>query len=262
MADHDDGAAGAATAGEVPAGLRVGPTPQALLAGIGPVLARLLAGLVEGRSADDPVDLAIAGGFVATDVLPAAARELGALDWSRLRVWWVDERFVAAGDAARNDREARESFLSRAPGVQTRPMPSDDGRGVERACQEYLALWRREMAGRRLDLALLGVGPDGHFASLFPGHPQLDAVGEVLVEDHSPKPPPVRLTLSRGVVTASRRIWVAAAGASKAHALGRALGGADPHEVPAAALVGPRTTWWLDAGAAREVAGLDGAPLP
>ncbi len=230
-------------------------------------LTQILAELTQDRSpAEGPIELAVAGGFVATDVLsrvdaaPApggdhAGRPRPA--WDRVRVWWADERYVPASDPDRNDTSAFDALFTRTAGVDLRPMPVDDGtRALSEAGRTYRDEWTREMSGRRLDLAVLGMGPDGHVASLFPGRATLDAAEPVLVEPDSPKPPPPRITLSRGVLTGARRIWVVAGGGAKADALARAFApGADFHEVPAAALRGPRTTWWLDRDAAARLPG-------
>ncbi len=238
----------------MPTDLREFPTDAILAQEVGHAAGRLLTQLSATRSPADPVELAIAGGFVATRVLPSLAETTPDLDWSRIRVWWVDERFVPADDPQRNDREALEALFSHTPGVTLERMPDDRGQSLDQAVGAFGARWNAVMAGRSIDFAILGVGPDGHFASLFPGHPQLDRTDDVLAVENSPKLPPRRLTLSRPVITGARRIWVAAAGSGKADALARALTpGTDYHEVPAAALRGQRTAWWLDAAAAQRI---------
>ena len=183
-----------------------------------------------GRSAsDNPVDIAIAGGFVASSVLSRVDSDDDAERpaWERVRVWWADERYVAADSPDRNDAEAIEGLFARTPGVDLHPMPTNEGQSIQEAAQACLEEWQSHMEGRQIDVAVLGMGPDGHFASLFPGHSTLDGTDDVLLEEDSPKPPPARLTLSREVLTSARHIWVIAGGASKAEALGRAsyLGG-------------------------------------
>jgi 6-phosphogluconolactonase len=243
--------------GGQPDDIRVLPDAEALSREAAAALTDLLAGLTRARrGVSGPVDIAVAGGFVSSGVLALVDAGDGhaAPDWRRVRVWWADERYVPAGDPDRNDADAWRRLFSRTDGVDLRRMPSSDGdRPLHEAAAAYLGQWRAQMTGRHLDLAVLGMGPDGHVASLFPGHGQLDAVDDVLAEDDSPKPPPLRITLSRGVLASARRIWVVAAGTAKSGALQRALGGADPHEIPAAALRGPRTTWWLDREAARRL---------
>ncbi len=233
-------------------------------------LTALLADLTRRDPRLGPVDLAIAGGFVSSCVLahvdrPTTRRadsgEPSVLptsgphpDWSRVRVWWADERFVRADSPQRNDADAVRTLFRRTPAVELHPMPADEGTlTLEAAGRQYLAQWRTMMGGRVLDLAVLGMGPDGHVASLFPHRPTLETVEEVVVEPHSPKPPPSRITLSGRVLTSASRIWVIAAGQPKAQAFGRAFAGADPRDVPAAALRGPRTTWWVDQEAAAQL---------
>lgn len=209
-----------------------------------------------GRSAsDNPVDIAIAGGFVASSVLSRVDSDDNAERpaWERVRVWWADERYVAADSPDRNDAEAIEGLFARTPGVDLHPMPTNEGQSIQEAAQACLEEWQSHMEGRQIDVAVLGMGPDGHFASLFPGHSTLDGTDDVLLEEDSPKPPPARLTLSREVLTSARHIWVIAGGASKAEALGRAFAGADFHDIPIAALRGERTTWWLDEEAAAQL---------
>ncbi|WP_051259470.1 6-phosphogluconolactonase [Schaalia suimastitidis] len=205
----------------------------------------------------ETIDVAIAGGFVATTVLPALAAHTDAIDWSKIRIWWVDERFVPAGHKDRNDAEAIAQFLFRLPQLRLMPMPTDSGQGLEAARTEFEAVWTREMAGKNLDLALLGMGPDGHFASLFPHDEWLHLGSDappVLAVSHSPKPPPLRLSLSLPVIAASREIWLATGGSSKAEAIGAAMTGASPAQWPVAALCAPallpRLSLFLDQEAA------------
>ncbi|MGO3796225.1 MAG: 6-phosphogluconolactonase [Pauljensenia sp.] len=234
--------------------LRVYPGPEELGQAVADALVGTLTELL-GRVPDRPVDLALAGGSVNSLVLERLRGRESVLDWSRVRVWWVDERFVPAEDPRRNDKAAREALLDGLPGVQLRPMPADDGtRSLERATADFAFEWHAEMGGRSPDLAIVGTGEDGHFASLFPGHPQVDATESVVAEPHSPKPPPLRISLARDVVTGSGHLWLVAAGGSKARPVAQALEGADVHDVPVAALARPGAVWWLDEAAARLLA--------
>ncbi|HTJ61431.1 MAG TPA: 6-phosphogluconolactonase, partial [Candidatus Saccharimonadales bacterium] len=123
----------------------------------------------------------------------------------------------------------------------------------ERAARDYAETLRFVLGSPPvLDLALLGVGEDGHIASLFPGRPALHAIEpHVLVEEASPKPPPLRLTLSLDVLAGAREVIVAAFGTPKAAAMAEAL--QDPEsELPLALLLrrAPRATVMLDEEAA------------
>ena len=171
-------------------------------------------------------------------------------DWSRVELWWGDERFVADGDGDRNDAQAREALLDRVPLDPRRvhPMPAADGptTDLDAAAESYAGQLREQGSGR-FDVVLLGVGPDGHVASLFPGFPQLDVEDTVAVAVRdSPKPPPQRISLTFPALERSDEVWFMAAGDEKADAVRRALiPGTDPHDVPAARPRGVRRTLWL-----------------
>lgn len=187
-----------------------------------------------------PVEVAISGGFTTTALLPALLELDDEIDWSGVRFWWVDERFVPAGHFDRNDEEAIASVLSKLPGVSWEPMPCDEGQGLEKARQDFLATWNRVMGPRCLDIALLGMGPDGHIASLFPGDEWVvlgsDSPAIISVDD-SPKPPAQRLSLSMPVICASKHIILATGGESKAEAIAGILGSESASVYPAAALL-------------------------
>jgi 6-phosphogluconolactonase len=160
--------------------------------------------------------LALPGGSVARAFLPALSR--ARLDWSRVHVFWADERAVPLDDPESNAGLARSlGFLDRVPEASVHPMPATEP-DLHAAAARYESILM-ETAGRPavLDTVLLGVGPDGHVASLFPGHPLLAetrrGVGAVL---DAPKPPPRRLSLTLPVLTAARSVLVAAFGAEKA----------------------------------------------
>jgi 6-phosphogluconolactonase len=107
----------------------------------------------------------------------------------------------------------------------------------------------------QFDAVLLGIGPDGHCASLFPGHPGVYEQDAAVIAVHdSPKPPPTRISLTFRALDAANEVWFIAAGTSKAHAVARALGGADRVDVPSAGPHGrQRTLWLLDQDAAAEL---------
>lgn len=219
--------------------------------------ARLLLGLLDAQSVRDPVHLAIAGGSVGEGVLGAALRSplLPAVDFTGVHLWWVDERFVAADSPDRNDLQAR-AFCEAVglPQANVHPMPSagpgsDADAGA--AAARYASLLGESAAGARFvfDLVLLGMGPDGHIASLFPGSGSLDATEALVVAEYdSPKPPPVRLSVTLPVINAARQVWLVVAGAAKADAVAAALQGT---ELPAGRVHGQDVTLWLlDAAAA------------
>jgi 6-phosphogluconolactonase len=186
------------------------------------------------------------------------------VDWSRVDVWWGDERFVASDDPERNDRQAREALLAALPldPARVHPMPASDGPDGDDP-EAAAARYAQELAkaGRpghallpHFDVLLLGVGEDGHVASVFPEHPVAYETRPVSAVRGSPKPPPNRITLTLPTINAAEEVWLIAAGAGKAAAVSMALTGAGPVQLPAAGVHGvDRTLWLLDRAAATEL---------
>jgi 6-phosphogluconolactonase len=164
-------------------------------------------------------------------VRESAGREL----WSSLKLTWVDERVVPVGDAQSN---RGESFRKGALSV-TQPVALElplvlDGEDGPTAAKRAAGVFTRDFGGA-LDVALLGIGEDGHVASLFPGKPEVESEGPVLAIHDSPKPPPNRVTLSIPVLARPglQRIIVAI-GSGKREAIDRLLAG--DKSIPAARL--------------------------
>ncbi|MGO1287342.1 MAG: 6-phosphogluconolactonase, partial [Cellulosimicrobium funkei] len=135
-----------------------------------------------------------------------------------------------------------------SPGPPPRPAPPPAT--PEESATAYAAtLAEHAPDGERVpafDVLLLGMGPDGHVASLFPDHPGLDVTGTPTAGVHgSPKPPSERVTLTFEAIARARQVWVVAAGAEKAPAVASALAGASPRETPAGAVAGTEATLWL-----------------
>jgi 6-phosphogluconolactonase len=168
--------------------------------------------------------IAIPGGSVATTCFPALAAL--PLDWRQLRCFWVDERAVAPLDPESNYALAHNLWLAPAaiPPSSIHRMPADNP-DLDAAAAAYSDVLTSVIGPPAiLDFVLLGVGPDGHVASLFPNHPALDcANARVAAIVDAPKPPPRRLTLTMPVLTAAERVVVVAFGAEKAEALREAL---------------------------------------
>jgi 6-phosphogluconolactonase len=141
-------------------------------------------------------------------------------DWSGVHLWYGDERCVPYEDPESNHGQVVERLQAR--GATWHPMPAM--LGPEAGAGAY----ERELGDVVLDLTHLGMGPDGHTASLFPHHPLLDATGRVAGISDSPKPPPERITLTLPALNGSRRIVLLTTGAAKADALARVLAGPDP----------------------------------
>jgi 6-phosphogluconolactonase len=185
---------------------------------------------------------------------PRAAYELAAErdgDWSGATVWFSDERCVPPDDENSNFGMADGALLSRLS-RPPRVMRIEGELGFEAAAGAYDALLREHLGGRpRFDLILLGVGPDGHVASLFPGFPQLDAEAIAVPVVGSPKPPPERITLTFAALNRTREVWFLVAGEGKAEAVARALADdGSVHQTPARGITAEPRTWWLDQPAA------------
>jgi 6-phosphogluconolactonase len=186
------------------------------------------------------------------------------VDWDRLDIWWGDERFLPSGHEERNETGARAALLDRLRVDESRvhPMPSSDtGESPEDAAERYAAELRA--AARpddhgevpSFDVLMLGLGPDAHVASLFPGMPALyEEERPVVAVRGAPKPPPTRLSLTLPALRTAREVWIMAAGESKAKAARLALSDAGPVQVPAAGARGrSRTLFLLDRAAAKEL---------
>lgn len=187
----------------------------------------------------------------------AAYRELldEAVDWTNVEFWFGDERFVGIDLPDRNDGQARDAFLDRVGATQVHSLADNDcSLSAADAARGYAAT----LPSQPFDLTLLGLGPDGHVASLFPGFSQLYETEELTAAVFdSPKPPPVRVTLTYPALNNSDVVMFIVAGADKADAVARALapdGTID--ETPARGVTGLReTVWLLDEPAAHRLSG-------
>lgn len=176
----------------------------------------------EAIAARGRFSLALPGGSVATTCFPRFAE--APIDWSRVHFFWGDERAVAPTDESSNYGLAERLWLERitklGPTIHRMEAERAD---LDEACARYEQALRRNGP---LDLALLGMGPDGHVCSLFPGHALLDEHTRLVVPiTDSPKPPPKRLTLTIPALHASRNVFVVATGEAKADALRRIRAG-------------------------------------
>jgi 6-phosphogluconolactonase len=231
------------------------------------VAARLVTRLVDICAARGEAALVLTGGGIGTRVLTelAASPARDAVDWRHLDIWWGDERFLPAGDPQRNDTIARRALLDHVDvrPARVHPMPGPDGpdgNDPEAAGARY-AGWlasasRPEDHGETpsFDVLLLGIGPDAHVASLFPGMPALYEERTVVAVHGAPKPPPVRLSLTLPAIRAAREVWIIASGTDKAGAVRLALSGSGQVQVPAAGAKGrQQTLFLLDRAAAARV---------
>lgn len=189
----------------------------------------------------------------------ALLRYLGAsgprIDWSKIHLFWGDERYVSEEDDERNDKQARAALLDHVdiPPGQVHPMAASDGEfgtDLDAAALAYEQVLAANAAlGERapnFDVHLLGMGPEGHVNSLFPHTAAVRETTRLVVPvEDSPKPPPQRITLTLPAIQRSREVWLIVSGRAKAEAVAAAIGGADPVAVPAAGAVGRESTLWL-----------------
>ena len=220
------------------------------------VAARLLTRLVDAQTSRGTASVVLTGGTIGIAALTAlrTSPALHAVDWSRVDVWWGDERFVAADDADRNDVQARAALLDALDLDPARVHPVEprggrDGADPDAAAARYAA----ELAAAaphdqdvpEFDVLLLGMGPEGHAASIFPESPAAYDERTAFAVHGCPKPPPTRVSLGFCAIAAAREVWLVVSGAEKAPAVALALSGAGRVQVPAAGAVGRRQTLWL-----------------
>jgi 6-phosphogluconolactonase len=165
----------------------------------------------------------------------------------RLHLCWVDERGVPVGHGDRNDGAMLAAWDAGGPRpAYVHPMPAEQ-EDLEAAADAYAATLTDIGAGEGFDAVLLGIGEDGHIASLFPDHPFLDDLGVCAAIADSPKPPPRRLTVSLPVLAGSGSLVVLVLGAGKAEAMGTALAGPN-RTVPVSLLPTDATQIFVDDG--------------
>ncbi|WP_055543930.1 6-phosphogluconolactonase [Streptomyces kanamyceticus] len=228
--------------------------------------ARLITKIVDAQSARGYASVVLTGGRNGNGLLAAlsSAPARDAIDWSRLDLWWGDERFLPDGDPERNYTQAREALLDSVPlnPARVHPMPASDGPYEADAAAEIYAAELAAAAGPEdhgpvptFDVLMLGVGPDTHVASLFPELPAVRETERTVVGVHgAPKPPPTRVTLTLPAIRSAREVWLLAAGEDKAKAAAIALSGAGEIQAPAAGAYGrSRTLWLLDTAAASQL---------
>lgn len=210
------------------------------------VAARLITAVLDAQSARGEASVVLAGGTVAIASLSAVAASPAchAVDWGRVELWWGDERYVAGDSPDRNALQARQALLDHVPvdPARVHEMGSSDGEDIDAAAARYAALVD---AAEPFDVVLLGMGPEGHTASIFPESPAAYETRSAFAVRDCPKPPPLRISLSFNALSRGREVWLVASGAEKAGAVAAALGGADRVQCPAAGPQGTVATRWL-----------------
>ena len=193
--------------------------------------------------------IALAGGTTPRRTYELLAAEID--DWTGVEIWFGDERAVGPDDPESNYRMAQETLLGGSSEPDVHRIEGE--RGAEAAAAAYADLLAERLPIEDgvpvLDLALQGLGPDGHTASLFPGNPAVEAGGVCVAVHDAPKPPPDRITLSVLVLRAARAIVFLATGSEKADAVRGLLAGPNP-VIPSSLLAGERTEVIVDRAAA------------
>lgn len=223
-------------------------------------------------------DLALTGGSDSIKALEYMASNplIDVIDWARVHIWWGDERFVAADNEDRNALQARRGLLDalvdagKLPSANIHEMAADTRAALDvesasdaetdtlldQAARDYERELISELGSEPVfDLLTLGMGPDGHYASLFPGHQEIGITDRLVVGvNHSPKMPPLRLSLTAPALARSRRTWFFTAGTGKAEALRNVFDKPDNPEYPSSfANGGDEFIWFTDIAAAAQV---------
>lgn len=196
--------------------------------------------------------MALTGGSAATALYPVLAQ--APLDWTKVHVFYGDERCVPPTHVDSNHKLAHDAFLSRVPIPAAQVHRVDGERAPDVAAADYERTLLDVTNGTgALDAVHVGMGPDGHVCSLFPGHPLLDEQSRLVAAlTDSPKPPPARVTLTLPALQRARTLWFLVAGTNKAEAV--AAVHKDPSSRLPAALVSRAhgsARWLLDVEAAR-----------
>jgi 6-phosphogluconolactonase len=198
--------------------------------------------------AQHSVNLVLTGGTVGIKTLSELASLLSGFDLSSLQIWWGDERFVESNSADRNSVQAHDALLSRIqiPAGNIHAMPSSEDGDLLAAAKAFSDNFGSDYPS--FDIVLLGMGPDGHVASLFPGSKAIEFGKWVVAEPDSPKPPQQRISLSYEALSSAKQVWFLVSGEDKAEAVSRVFDGED---LPATKVSGnEQTRWYLDQAAA------------
>jgi 6-phosphogluconolactonase len=225
---------------------------------------RLIAAIDAAVTARGRALIVLTGGGNGNGLLRRLSASAQQVDWSKVHLFWGDERYVPEDDDERNEKQAREALIDHVdiPASNVHPVAASDGdfdsdlAAAALAYEQVLAAYAEPgQSAPSFDVHLLGVGPEGHINSLFPDTPAVRETSALVVGvEDSPKPPPRRITLTLPAVQNSREVWLLVSGSAKAEAVAAAINGADPVDVPAAGAVGrERTVWLLDSEAAAKL---------
>ncbi|XP_058193618.1 probable 6-phosphogluconolactonase 2 isoform X4 [Rhododendron vialii] len=191
------------------------------------------------------------------------------VDWGKWHIFWADERVVAKSHAESNYKLARDGLLSKVPIIPNHIHSINDSASAEQAAEDYEFVIRQLVRTRvisvseindcpKFDLIILGMGPDGHVASLFPNHSALNENDEwVTFITDSPKPPPERITFTMPVLNSASNVAAVVTGIGKSEAVHLAIDNVGPNcPLLPARMVRPsngKLVWFLDKSAASEL---------
>jgi 6-phosphogluconolactonase len=228
------------------------PDSDALVAAAGDRLVDAITDAIDKRGR---AQIVLTGGGTGVGLLKRVGEHAAKIDWSKVHLYWGDDRYVPEDDDERNDKQARKALLDHIdiPAANVHPMSPSDGEfgdDLDAAALAYEhVLAANADSGKPapdFDVHLLGMGGEGHINSLFPETAAVRETQRLVVGVlDSPKPPPRRITLTLPAVQRSREVWLVVSGAAKADAVAAAIGGAKPVDVPAAGAVGREATVWL-----------------
>ncbi len=223
---------------------------------------RVLHLLAEAQAAHGDASVVLTGGTVSRTVHATLAQHADdeRVDWSRVDFWWGDDRYVPSDDADRNAGQAWEDLLQDLPvdpeRIHAMPAEDDEYDSADAAAWAYGQDLRAAVPDGApwFDVLMLGIGPDGHCASLFPDHAEVESDADVLAVHDSPKPPPTRISMGMPTLQRAAHVLFVATGEEKADAVARSVDGDELTRTPAAGPRGLRSTeWYLDEAAAAQL---------
>ncbi len=174
-------------------------------------VAEVIDQIEDGISRNGEFHLVLTGGTLGVALGVAIANELNDGDFAGLHIWWSDERFVDLNSKERNDLDFVNSLNNKKVVVHRAPSNGS----IESLAESF----SKELENVQLDLVIIGVGPDGHVASLFPNEIYQNEKRKAFAITNSPKPPAERITFSLNVINSADEIWVVASGDSKRDAI-------------------------------------------
>ena len=186
------------------------------------VTSQLIEVIETGLRINGVFHLALTGGTLGTELTRTLVADWNAHPelYQGLHIWWSDERFVDRSSAEQNSSPVLNSVTNKNVTIHML-RSSDEVENIDLAVEDYLA----QLDETFMDLTILGLGPDGHIASLFPEAAHIDRLEKVIAITDSPKPPAVRATFTLSMINTSTLVWIIAAGASKADAVTKIIEG-------------------------------------